>query len=244
MLSIINIHKGHNDVEETRKRFKINEQEEQIIDHNNSITTNPKPLSNVNSGSFLFEEEESEFLSSGEDNFGILKAETWLNQNDVLGEVSGSPVKKVVSSTKDLEGSFSSGNNQMDLSIEEPEMFILQRGEEEELVNNFLGETVGNIFSQASMLTLNIVMCLILWLSGSRSSEGKFDNRDFSANIPEGRIPMSADYFEIEYATFSYMRIGLFTVFVISIILLKWGGCLKSLSFDPRKNRKENTSNF
>ncbi len=154
--------KGAPALEEVRKRFKISEVEEQSADHINSSTNHPQNTSHDISGSFLMEGENSEFLSSGEDDFGVLQSDNWLNQDDILGRIAEeSPTKRVVSSTKDNDCSFSSGNNQLNLS-QEDERFILQRGQDETEENFLFGETVGNLFSQASLLTLTIVMCLVL----------------------------------------------------------------------------------
>jgi len=189
-----------------------------------SLNNHFKIPSQNESGSFLLEEEESEFLSSGDDDFGILKTESWLNQNDIIGQVLKSPTKRVGSSTKDLEGSFSSANNQLDLSNEEPDRFVLQRGDEEEDANNFLGDTVGNLFSQASMFTLTVVMCMVLFFSGYSSGDGQNEQRDYHANIPGGRIPMSEDILETEGQSRSYLKIGLISILLIGLGLYKFGG--------------------
>ena len=157
-MGIINNMEDKKSAEEIRKRFKISEVEEQALDHAESANNIINIHSQNESGSFLLEEEESELLSSGEDDFGILKTESWLNQNDVINQVLKSPSKKNISSTQDLEGSFSSGHNQLDSSHEEPEKFIIQRGEGGNEANGLFGETVGNFLSQASMFSLTILM--------------------------------------------------------------------------------------
>lgn len=163
LLGVINNLKGSDTADEVRKRFKISELEEQSVEHINSSTNNPHNSSREISDSFLVEGEQSEFLSSGEEEFGGLNTENWLSQADIMGHVSeSSPIKRVGSSTKDAEGSFSSVNNQLNLSSEESDRLILQRGDDRFSEEGYLGGTIGNFLSQASLLTLTIVMCLVL----------------------------------------------------------------------------------
>jgi len=237
LLSVINNMKGADAADEVRKRFKISELEEQSIDHINSSTNNPHNSSHDISGSFLMEGEQSEFLSSGEEEFGGLQKDNWLCQADIMGHISeSSPIKRVITSTNDAEGSFSSSNNQLNLSSEESDRLVLQRGEDKLSEEGLFGGTFGNYISQASLLTLTIVMCLVLCLTrvGDTTEE-----RDFHASAPGGRVPMSAEFLGLKERTISYLKIAMGTVFILGIVLIKCGGCLEKLGHDPRRKRKE-----
>lgn len=214
-------------IPELHKRFKTGEFEEQQVENCDSGTTNQKLNSNSESDFLLGEEDESELFSSGEDDSCIRKTENWLNQNDILNQVKDIPGKRRSSSTKENDNSFCSGTNFPDRSNEhsEKDQFVLQRGEDQDdLFNSLFGENVGNILSQASMLTLTIVMCLILCFCGVDHDEKSSIPRNYHAQTPGIRSPMTTDSFESTSYLKSYMKIGLVTFFIVATIVLKCSG--------------------
>jgi hypothetical protein len=211
-----------NNTDEIHKRFKVNEIEDQYIELNRSGTTGLVNDSYNNSGSFLNEGEESEFLSSNEEDIGLIKTESWLNQNDIINEVSHSPSRRVFSIDNNIEGIFSSEKESEEVQNSEPERLILLRGKiDEGFVNNIFGETGGNLLAQASMFTLTIVMCLVLCLTGYSSESDSYSNRDYQASSPGMRTPMFSSYFETHDNDASYIKIGLITLLVLTAIMVK-----------------------
>lgn len=161
LLAVLSQAKAGESVEDIHKRFKISEYEEKLPENPDFVDSGMKSP-NI-SGSFLCEGEESEFMSSGEDELSAFKTENWFNQNDILNQVSeNSPTKRVIHSTKDVDASFNSTHKE-NLSFENAERLVLDRNDQRESIfGNYFGEGVQNMFEQASMLTLTIVMCLVL----------------------------------------------------------------------------------
>jgi hypothetical protein len=214
--------KEGNNTDEIHKRFKVSEIEDQFIELNRSGTTGLVNDSYNNSGSFLNEGEESEFLSSNEEDIGLIKTESWLNQNDIINQVSNSPSRRVFSIDNNIEGIFSSEKESEEVQNLEPERLILLRGKiDDGFVNNIFGETGGNLLAQASMFTLTIVMCLVLCLTGYSSESDSYSNRDYQASSPGMRTPMFSSYFETPDNNASYMKIGLITLLVLNAIMVK-----------------------
>jgi hypothetical protein len=160
LLAVLSQAKAGNQIEDIHKRFKVSEYEEKLLE--NPDFADPQIKSPDISGSFLCEGEESEFMSSGEEELCAFKTENWFNQNDILNQVHDNSPMKRVSSTKDADASFNSTHKE-NLSFEDTEKLVLDRGDNgESLFGNYFGEGVQNMFEQASMLTLTIVMCLVL----------------------------------------------------------------------------------
>lgn len=245
LLAMLNQMNSGTNLPDLHKRIKTGELEEQLVEKYDSGTTEQKLNSHSESDFLLGEEEESELFSSGEDDSCIRKTENWLNQNDILNHVKDIPSKGRSSSTKENDNSFCSGTNFPDRSNEQvaKDQLILHRGEDQDdLFNSLFGENVGNILSQASMLTLTIVMCLILCFCGVDQDEKTTIPRDYHSQTPGMRNPMSADFFESTSYLKSYMKIGLVTFFLLATIVLKCSGWLKRLSFTPKHHpvKREN----
>lgn len=230
LLSILSqVKSGSGDVD-LHKRFKISEIEEQFVQRNYSGTTDDKQRHSSESSPFSCEGEESEFLSSGEDNSGIMKTENWLNQNDILSQVINGCNNKHSSSTHIHE-------EEVWLPLEKIEMeqtdrFILHRGNKDDMYDSIFEENNGGILSQAFALTLTVVMWLVLWFNTAEFAE-KGGYRDYHAIAPGARTKMSTNYFETDSSFHLYLRIILITTFILVTIFLKWGGWLKRLSFNP-----------
>lgn len=239
LLALLGQMNGGQNTDEIHKRFKVSEIEDQFVEWNRSGTTRLVNDSNNISGSFLIEEEESEFMSSSQEEIDILKTESWLNQNDILNQVSHSPSKRILGISNDIDLSFISDKNSDWAQEFEPERLILRRGKiDDDFVNNIFGEQVDNFLSQASMFTLTIVMCLVLCLTGYSAETNSYSNRDYQAGVPGMRTPMFSGYFETYNNSASYLKIGLITLFILIAIMVKWGGWLKRLSFNPRRHEQ------
>jgi len=181
----------------------------------------------------------SDVLSFSEEDVGIEKTEKWLNQNDILNNVNWSSEKHRNSTTNPPDDSFSSIRHSSfeDMMEEKKEFkFVLEReNNNSEVLTNIFGEAIGSMFSHASLLTLTIVMWLILWLWGTGNMEEYNGMRNPFVNSPDKRTPITADYYEIYDYSKSYFKIILATVFMIGVWIMKWGGLLSKLQFDPHK---------
>ena len=230
--------------DEFHKRFKIAEFEESEVNPvwNDSSKLQGETGSEIQSDSSL-EQSSEDVLSFSEEDIGIKKTEKWLNQNDILNNVNHSSQKHRNSSTNAPDDSFSSyRRSSIEEIIEEKKefKFVLEReNNSSELFGNLFGETVGNLFSHATFLTLTIVMWLILWLWGSEESKATHGMRDAFATVPGTRSPMTSDYYEIINHYRSYIKIGLITAFMIGVLIIKWGGFISTFEFDPRKSNKK-----
>jgi predicted ribosome quality control (RQC) complex YloA/Tae2 family protein len=150
LLSILNKVKSGDADSDLHKRFKTSEFGEQPAEPNESgsVTDKADPLSD--SSSFPCEGEESELFSLAEDQSGVVKIDNWLNQNDILNQVVDSNEK-------------SSKATQLIEKNENLDKFMLKReNDDQDVLGSIFGDSVGNFFSQASMLSLTVVMCLIL----------------------------------------------------------------------------------
>lgn len=161
LLAILSQVKNGGSVPENYKRFKASEYEEPSVEPAKSGTTAINIEHCSDSASYNCEGEDLDLLSSGDDDLGALKAEHWLNQNDIISQVKDTPVKRLSASTKGADVSLFSGNNLLDETheLDKANKFVLDRGDgSDDVFSNIFGESVGNMFNQASMLTLNIVM--------------------------------------------------------------------------------------
>jgi len=154
---------------EFHKRFKQSEAEEVNAAPADSIKINQKIDTNSESESEFSQQNISDdSLSFSEEEVGVEKTEKWLRQNDILNcvhSISG----RDSSILNDIDKSFSSEIKQdsIDEIIGKPaknRLVLARKNNENEFFGAVFGETAGNLFSNASFLTLTIVMCLILCL--------------------------------------------------------------------------------
>lgn len=168
-----------------------------------------KQIEKIDSGSELdykSEDSSSDLNSSSEEDVGILKTESWIQQNDLLAKISKSRHKQSTVHSHD----YKTIDNQD--QIEDAHKFFLQRDTDNSLMNSVFGETIGEVFSHGSMLMLNIVMCLILCFCATDglNSEGT-QVRDHRAHIPGMRAPLTYNYLEIK----SYQKFYIFGILIL-----------------------------
>lgn len=162
LMAMLGNAQGQEAPENLHKRFKVVEEEEQLVDPNEYETNDAKVESVSKNGSISNDGESSDILSSSEEEVGVLKTEKWLNQNEIFNEIKDTQQHRVTSSSKGLEKTipFNKNSSTENISSEDrPDKFVLAREDDAgDLFSNIFGETAGNMFSQASLLTLNIVM--------------------------------------------------------------------------------------